>query len=108
MDGALEPEKGGYSIEPFLWTNGHLLTWNDVQPKPWVMCAPFTGFTNPCGPAGSSSAPPAAAVPVASNPATAAVAMAMRAITLNSVALRGAPVAMPAATGVPCGGVPRF
>jgi hypothetical protein len=34
MDGALEPEKGGYSIEPFLWTGGHLLTWNDVQPKP--------------------------------------------------------------------------
>jgi len=33
-DGAVEPEKGGYSIEPFLYTGGHLLTWNDVQTTP--------------------------------------------------------------------------
>jgi len=34
IDGAVEPEKGGYSIEPFLYTGGRLLTWNDVPPKP--------------------------------------------------------------------------
>ena len=34
MDGAVEPEKGGYSIEPFLFANGRLITWNDVTPKP--------------------------------------------------------------------------
>src|SRR5439155_10845683 len=33
-DGALEPEKGGYSIEPFLYTGDRLLTWNDVQSSP--------------------------------------------------------------------------
>ncbi|HEY8133692.1 MAG TPA: coagulation factor 5/8 type domain-containing protein [Thermoanaerobaculia bacterium] len=30
-DGAVEPEKGGYSIEPFLFVDGRLLTWSDVQ-----------------------------------------------------------------------------
>jgi len=34
IDGAIEPEKGGYSIEPFLFAGARLLTWNDVQPKP--------------------------------------------------------------------------
>ncbi|PYQ48085.1 MAG: hypothetical protein DMF59_17095 [Acidobacteria bacterium] len=34
IDGALEPEKGGYSIEPFLYTGERLLSWNDVQPAP--------------------------------------------------------------------------
>ncbi|HYS53146.1 MAG TPA: coagulation factor 5/8 type domain-containing protein [Thermoanaerobaculia bacterium] len=34
VDGALEPEKGGYSLEPFLYTGGRLLSWNDVQPAP--------------------------------------------------------------------------
>jgi hypothetical protein len=30
-DGVVEPEKGGYSIEPVLYTSGRLITWNDVQ-----------------------------------------------------------------------------
>src|SRR6202011_335563 len=30
-DGTVEPEKGGYSIEPFLYSNGQLITWNDVR-----------------------------------------------------------------------------
>src|SRR5205085_5533648 len=30
-DGALETGKGGYSIEPFLFSNGRLLTWADVK-----------------------------------------------------------------------------
>ena len=29
-DGALEPVKGGFSIEPFLVVDGHLMTWADV------------------------------------------------------------------------------
>ncbi|HUJ12665.1 MAG TPA: discoidin domain-containing protein, partial [Thermoanaerobaculia bacterium] len=33
-DGAVEPEAGGYSIEPFVFANGTLTTWNDVQSKP--------------------------------------------------------------------------
>jgi len=32
-DGGVEPEKGGYSIEPFLYVNGRLTTWSDVQSK---------------------------------------------------------------------------
>ncbi|HJT18316.1 MAG TPA: hypothetical protein VJ853_13040, partial [Thermoanaerobaculia bacterium] len=32
-DGTVEPEKGGYSIEPFLYADGHLIGWNDVQSK---------------------------------------------------------------------------
>jgi hypothetical protein len=34
VDGALEPEKGGYSIEPFLFAGGRLLNWKDVTPTP--------------------------------------------------------------------------
>ena len=34
VDGALEPEKGGYSLEPFLYAGGRLLSWTDVQPAP--------------------------------------------------------------------------
>lgn len=30
-DGALETSAGGFSIEPFLWTNGRLFTWSDVR-----------------------------------------------------------------------------
>jgi hypothetical protein len=30
IDGALEPEKAGYSLEPFLYQNGKLLSWADV------------------------------------------------------------------------------
>jgi F5/8 type C domain/Bacterial alpha-L-rhamnosidase 6 hairpin glycosidase domain len=30
-DGALEPTVTSYSIEPFLWVDGHLVTWNDVK-----------------------------------------------------------------------------
>jgi len=33
-DGAAEPFKGGFSIEPFLYTDGRLITWADVQSKP--------------------------------------------------------------------------
>ncbi|MDQ6802210.1 MAG: coagulation factor 5/8 type domain-containing protein [Acidobacteriota bacterium] len=33
-DGALEPEKGGYSLEPFLYTGGRLLSWRDVKSTP--------------------------------------------------------------------------
>jgi len=31
-DGALEVGKGAFSIEPFLYTGGRLVTWNDVEP----------------------------------------------------------------------------
>jgi hypothetical protein len=31
-DGALEVAKGGFSLEPFLFTNGRLVTWADVEP----------------------------------------------------------------------------
>jgi hypothetical protein len=31
-DGALEVDKGAFSIEPFLYTDGKLVTWNDVEP----------------------------------------------------------------------------
>ncbi|HZO17378.1 MAG TPA: discoidin domain-containing protein [Gemmatimonadaceae bacterium] len=30
-DGALESDKGSFTVEPFLWDRGRLLTWNDVQ-----------------------------------------------------------------------------
>jgi hypothetical protein len=30
-DGAVETDKGGFTIEPFLWHNGRLITWNDVE-----------------------------------------------------------------------------
>ena len=33
-DGAIEPFKGGFSIEPFVSTAGRLVTWNDVDAKP--------------------------------------------------------------------------
>ena len=29
-----KPEKGGYSLEPFLYIGGRLLTWNDIQAAP--------------------------------------------------------------------------
>jgi hypothetical protein len=32
-EGAVEVEKGGFSIEPFLYTGNHLVTWNDVHLK---------------------------------------------------------------------------
>ena len=32
-DGALQPGKAGFSIEPFLMTDGKLTTWADVQPR---------------------------------------------------------------------------
>jgi hypothetical protein len=32
-DGTVEPEKGGYSIEPFLYVGGRLITWNDAQAR---------------------------------------------------------------------------
>ena len=31
-DGALEVNRGGFTIEPFLFTDGHLITWADVEP----------------------------------------------------------------------------
>lgn len=31
-DGALEVDKGAFSIEPFLFTDGKLVTWDDVEP----------------------------------------------------------------------------
>jgi hypothetical protein len=34
VDGAIEPFKGGFSIEPFLLIDGRLITWNDVQTRP--------------------------------------------------------------------------
>ncbi len=33
-DGAIESGPGGFSIEPFLWTDDHLVTWNDVTATP--------------------------------------------------------------------------
>ena len=30
-DGALEPSRGGFSIEPFIYIDGHLVTWHDVH-----------------------------------------------------------------------------
>ncbi len=33
-DGAVEPERGGYCIEPFLYVGGRLMTWADVDSKP--------------------------------------------------------------------------
>jgi len=33
QEGLLEVDKGGFSIEPFLYANGRLLTWNDVEPS---------------------------------------------------------------------------
>ena len=30
-DGMLEVDRGGFSIEPFLWTGDRLVTWNDVE-----------------------------------------------------------------------------
>ncbi len=32
-EGMLEVDKGAFSIEPFLWVDGKLVTWNDVQPE---------------------------------------------------------------------------
>jgi hypothetical protein len=32
QDGALEVDKGGFSIEPFLFADGRLITWADVEP----------------------------------------------------------------------------
>ncbi len=32
QDGALEVDKGGFSIEPFLFVDGQLITWADVEP----------------------------------------------------------------------------
>ena len=32
QDGALEVNKGGFSIEPFLFANGRLITWADLEP----------------------------------------------------------------------------
>jgi hypothetical protein len=32
QDGALEVDKGGFSIEPFLFTDGRLITWADLEP----------------------------------------------------------------------------
>ena len=31
-DGALEVDRGSFTIEPFLFTDGHLITWADVEP----------------------------------------------------------------------------
>ncbi|MDQ5909056.1 MAG: hypothetical protein QG599_1150 [Pseudomonadota bacterium] len=31
-DGAVEVGKGGFTVEPFLFTNGQLITWADVEP----------------------------------------------------------------------------
>jgi hypothetical protein len=33
-DGRLEASKGGFSVEPFLWMDGRLVTWNDVKSTP--------------------------------------------------------------------------
>lgn len=33
-DGALEAGPGRFSLEPFLWTDGKLVTWNDVESSP--------------------------------------------------------------------------
>jgi hypothetical protein len=33
-DGTLEVDGQGFTIEPFLYSNGKLITWNDVQPTP--------------------------------------------------------------------------
>jgi hypothetical protein len=35
-DGAIEPHKGGFSIEPFLFYRGRLWTWNDVEKELWL------------------------------------------------------------------------
>lgn len=32
QDGALEVDKGGFSIEPFLFADGRLITWADIEP----------------------------------------------------------------------------
>lgn len=33
-EGLLEPAEGSFSLEPFLFVDGHLVTWADVQPLP--------------------------------------------------------------------------
>jgi len=33
-DGTIEPQRGGYSIEPFLYSDGSLLSWRSVQTMP--------------------------------------------------------------------------
>src|SRR5262249_35198882 len=35
-DGMVETGKGRYSIEPFLWLNGKLITWADVTTRQWL------------------------------------------------------------------------
>jgi hypothetical protein len=32
-EGMLEVDRGAFSLEPFLWTDGRLVTWHDVQPR---------------------------------------------------------------------------
>ncbi len=60
-DGAVEPEKGGYSIEPFLYIDRHLVTWDDVRaaqslasgylPIPSVKWFSVAAGVSPAGPA---------------------------------------------------------